>query len=97
VEASLFGQHALVYVVLLFGAIALHRRVLNFSLLGQSLHILPLLIAGELIATAIRLLAGDELPMPAHFIGPLLGALIWIPLSVLFRLPRLPKAGIDRV
>lgn len=96
VEASLFGQHALVYVVLLFTAIALHRRVLNFSLAGQSLHILPLLVAGELIAMAIRLLAGDEMPAPAHFVGPLIGALLWIPLCVLFRLPRLPKTG-DRV
>lgn len=97
VDASLFGQHALVYVVLMFAAIALHRRVLNFSLFGQSLHIVPLLVAGELIATAVRLLAGDELPAPAHFFGPLIGALLWIPLSVLFRLPRLPKTGGDRV
>lgn len=97
VEGSLFGQHALVYVVLLFTAIALHRRVLNFSLVGQALHILPLLIAGELIATAIRLIAGDEFPALLHFLGPLIGALLWIPLSALIRLPRLPKAGGDRV
>lgn len=97
VEASLFGQHALVYVVLLFTAIALSRRVLNFSLVGQSLHILPLLVAGDLLATAVRLLAGNELPVPAHFLGPLIGALLWLPMSVLLRLPRLPKTGGDRV
>lgn len=97
VNGSLFGQNALVYVVLLFTGIALHRRVLNFSLVGQAFHILPLLMAGELIATAVRLLAGDEFPSPAHFLGPLVGALLWIPLSALIRLPRLPKAGGDRV
>ncbi|RPI45425.1 MAG: rod shape-determining protein MreD [Betaproteobacteria bacterium] len=97
VNASLFGQHALVYVALLFAAIGLHRRVLNFSLVGQSLHILPLLFAGDLISIAVRLLAGDELPAPAHFAGALIGALMWIPLSVLFRLPRLPKTSPDRV
>jgi len=97
VDASLFGQHALTYVTMLFAAIALHRRVLNFSLVGQSLHILPLLIAGDLIAMAVRLLAGYELPASTHMIGSLVAALLWTPLCVLFRLPRLPKAGIDRV
>lgn len=97
VEGSLFGQHALVYVMQLFAAIALSRRVLNFSLMGQSLHIVPLLLGGELVATAARLLAGDELPGSAHFLGPLIGALLWIPLSALIRLPRLPKTGADRV
>lgn len=97
VEGSLFGQHALVYVIQLFAAIALSRRVLNFSLIGQSFHIVPLLMGGELVATAARLLAGDELPGLAHFLGPLIGALLWIPLSALIRLPRLPKTGGDRV
>jgi rod shape-determining protein MreD len=96
-DASLFGQHALVYVALLFAAIGLSRRVLNFSLFGQSLHIVPLLIAGDLLALAVRLLTGDELPPLTHFIGSLIGALIWIPMSVLFRLPRLPKINVDRV
>lgn len=97
VEGSLFGQHALVYVTQLFAAIALSRRVLNFNLLGQSLHILPLLIGGEFIATAVRLLAGSELPAALHFVGPVIGALLWMPLSGLIRLPRRPKTGGDRV
>lgn len=97
IDASLLGQHALAYVSMLFAAIALSRRVLNFSLLGQSLHILPLLLAGDLIALAVRLLAGDELPAPVHFLGAVIGALAWMPLSMLFRLPRLPKTGADRV
>jgi rod shape-determining protein MreD len=97
VDASLFGQHALVYVALLFAAIGSSRRVLNFSLIGQTLHIVPLLIAGDLIALAVRLLAGDELPSLRHFGGSLIGAFLWIPISVLFRLPRLPKINVDRV
>lgn len=97
VDASLLGQHALAYVVLLYAAIGLSRRLLNFSLIGQSLHVLPLLLAAELLMTAVRLLAGDELPAAGHFFGPVIGALLWIPLSALFRLPRLPKANPDRV
>jgi len=97
VDASLFGQHSLAYVILLFAAIALSRRVLNFSLLGQTLHVLPLLLAGDLISLAVRLFAGDELPATAHFLGAVIGAVLWIPMSLLFRLPRLPKSGSDRV
>ncbi len=97
VDASLLGQHSLGYVVLLFGAIVLHRRVLNFSLIGQSLHILPLLLAGEILMIAVRLLAGGELPAPRLLLGPAIGALLWIPLSILLRLPRLPRAHPDRV
>ena len=96
-DASLLGQHALAYVALLFAAIALHRRVLNFSLIGQALHILPLLLAADVLMTAVRLLAGDELPAPSHLLGPVIGAALWVPLSALFRLPRLPRANPDRV
>jgi rod shape-determining protein MreD len=96
-DASLLGQHAFAYVVLLFAAIGLHRRVLNFSLIGQALHILPLLLAGEILMIAVRLLAGGEVPAAAHLLGPAIGALLWIPLSALVRLPRLPKANPDRV
>jgi rod shape-determining protein MreD len=95
-DASLFGQHALIYVILLFSAITMSRRVLNFSLLAQALHIFPLLIAADLVTLAIRLLAGHEAPPAAYFMNSLLGAALWVPLSVLFRFPRLPKSAIDR-
>ena len=96
-DAALLGQHALAYVVLLFAAIGLHRRVLNFSLVGQALHVLPLLFAADVAMIAVRLLAGDELPSASYLLGPVIGAALWIPLSALFRLPRLPRAHPDRV
>ena len=92
-EGSLFGQHALAYVVVLFGAIALHRRILNFHLLAQSLHIFPLLLGADLIVVGIRLIAGDELPPVGHFLGAAIGALLWVPLCALLRLPRVPKTN----
>lgn len=95
-DASLFGQHALIYVILLFAAITLSRRMLNFSLMGQSLHILPLLMAADLVTLAVRLLAGHEVPSATYFLNSLVGAAMWVPLSLLFRLPRLPKGNVDR-
>ena len=94
-DASLFGQHAAAYVALLFAAIALHRRILNFNLAAQSLHVFPLLLGAELISIAVRLIAGGELPPLGHFLGAATGALLWIPLCVVLRLPRVPKANPD--
>ena len=94
-DGSLLGQHPLAYVVLYFAAIALHRRVLNFGFLGQSLHVFPLLLGTELITVSVRVLAGDELPPAGHFLGAAISAVLWIPLCALLRLPRLPKTRID--
>lgn len=94
-DASLFGQHALAYVALLFAAIALHRRILNFSLPAQSLQLFPLLLGADLITVGVRLLAGGELPPLGHFLGAVIGAALWIPLCVVLRLPRVPKTVPD--
>ena len=94
-DASLFGQHALAYVALLFAAIALHRRILNFNLLAQSLHVFPLLLGADLINVAVRLIAGDELPPTGHFLGAVIGAVLWVPLCIVLRLPRVPKTTPD--
>jgi rod shape-determining protein MreD len=97
IDASLLGQHALAYVALLFTAIVLHRRILNFGFAGQTLHVVALLLAAELIMVPVRLLVGDELPRAVYFLGPFLGAALWGPLSLLLRLPRLPRPSADRV
>lgn len=94
-DASLFGQHALAYVVLLFAAIALHRRILNFNLAAQSLHVFPLLLGADLISIAVRLIAGGEVPPLGHLLGAAIGALLWIPLCIVLRLPRVAKANPD--
>ena len=94
-DASLFGQHALAYVVLLFAAIALHRRILNFNLAAQSLHVFPLLLGADLISIAVRLIAGGEVPPLGNLLGAAIGALLWIPLCIVLRLPRVAKANPD--
>jgi len=42
-DAALFGEHALAYTLLSYGAISLHRRILWFPFGGQAVHIVPLL------------------------------------------------------
>ncbi len=53
-DGSLFGQHALAYAVMMFTAIALHRRVSMFDMRHQILHVLPILLLMQLIVLGVR-------------------------------------------
>jgi rod shape-determining protein MreD len=91
-DASLFGQHALAYTLLLYGAIMLHRRVLRFGVVHQVLHVLPLLLATDLLILLLRVSAGAEFPGWRYFGASLVGAALWAPVSFLFRIPQVPKS-----
>lgn len=87
-HGALMGQHALAYVLLAYAASGLSRRVLWFPLFEQSLHVLPLLFATQLVMVLIRLAVGDEFPGLTYFLGSLTGALCWYPASYLLLLPQ---------
>ncbi|HRD95576.1 MAG TPA: rod shape-determining protein MreD [Rubrivivax sp.] len=76
-QGALMGQHALAYTLLSFVAITVHRRLLWFGVIEQALQILPLFIAGHVIALLVRLLAGDAFPGWWLLLAPLLEALLW--------------------
>jgi len=90
-DASLFGQHALGYTVLMYAAVVLHRRVLMLGLLSQVLQVAPLLLATDFIMLLIRLLMGAQFPGWGYFAPSLIGALLWAPVTVAFRLPQVPR------
>lgn len=56
-QGVLLGEHALVYSLLTFGAVSLHRRLMGFSVAGQSLHLLGLFLAALLVGALIQWLA----------------------------------------
>ena len=58
----LLGQHALTYSLLAFASISLSRRILWFSLWGQALHVVALLLLAQAVGAAVRLAAGAEFP-----------------------------------
>jgi rod shape-determining protein MreD len=91
----LLGQHALAYSLLAFVAITLSRRILWFPLWGQALHVAALLLLAQAVGALVRLAAGAEFPGWTLAVGPLLGAALWPPLSVLLLLPqrRPPEAS----
>ena len=95
-DASLFGQHALAYSVLAFGGIVLHRRVQMFDLRQQTLQIFPLLLLAYVIYAAIHWQVRGYIAWE-YFIGCLVSALLWIPLTILLQTLRRPRANSDQL
>jgi rod shape-determining protein MreD len=97
-QGAMLGQHALAYSVLSFLAIAIHRRLLWFTVPSQAAQVLPLFLAAHLIALVVRMLAGGSFPGLWIFLAPVLEALLWPVVSVLLLWPqrRAPNPDADR-
>jgi rod shape-determining protein MreD len=89
-DATLFGQHALAYAVLAYGAEYFRRRVLRFPLWQQAGHVALLLGLCAGIVLVIRVVGGAPLPDWTYIVPPLSGALLWPALSVLLQWPQRP-------
>ncbi|HEY0202086.1 MAG TPA: rod shape-determining protein MreD [Burkholderiaceae bacterium] len=76
-QSALLGQHALAYTALGYLAIAIHRRLLWFSVLAQAVQVLPLFFAAHAIEVLIRLAVGGIFPGIQVLIAPVLEALLW--------------------
>lgn len=87
-NAAVMGQHALAYVLLAYGASSLSRRVLWFPIASQALHVLPLLLAMQLVTVAVRLLGGGEFPGWSYFLSSISATVLWVPLTYLLLLPQ---------
>lgn len=85
---SVMGQHALAYLLLAYGASSLSRRVLWFPLGQQALHILPMLLATQIVMVVTRLVGGADFPGFGYFLGSFTGALLWYPLTFILLLPQ---------
>jgi rod shape-determining protein MreD len=87
-QGSLLGQHALAYTVLSFLAIALHRRLLWFTVPSQAAQVLPLFVVSHAVELSARLLAGGSFPGWAVLAAPLLEAALWPLATVLLLMPQ---------
>ncbi|OIQ92660.1 Rod shape-determining protein MreD [mine drainage metagenome] len=97
-QGALLGEHALAYALLSFFAVALHRRLLWFSLRTQALQVLPLFACAQVLEFGVRLALGANFPGWSVFVAPLLQAALWAPLSWLLLAPqrRAPDADAHR-
>ncbi len=87
-QTSLLGQHALAYTALSFLAIAIHRRLLWFSVPSQAVQVLPLFLAAHAIELALRMLAGGAFPGFNILLAPLMEAVLWPVISVILLAPQ---------
>ena len=87
-EGALLGQHALAYTLIAYFAIALHRRLLWFTVPSQAVQVLPLFVAAHVVQLLVRLAAGDLFPGWSLALAPLFEALLWPVASMLLLAPQ---------
>jgi rod shape-determining protein MreD len=86
-DSMLLGQHALTYVIVVFGAQVLRVRILSFLMPEQTLHILGLTFMAAAVMLVLNLLLGADLPGFLYVISPALTGLLWPPVNWLLYLP----------
>ena len=92
-DATYFGQHALAYAVLAYGAEYFRRRVLRFSPWQQAAQVAVLLGLCAAIVLLIRAVGGAPLPRWTYVVPSLVGALLWPLVSVVLQWPQRPPAS----
>lgn len=65
------------YTLLAFAALLLRRRILQFPLGQQALHILPVLLLLQFAMLGIKLAAGNSFAGWGYFLASFTGALLW--------------------
>ena len=95
-NASLFGQHALAYAALAFGGIVLHRRVQMFDLRQQTMQIFPVLLLAYVVYAIVHWQLNGYVAWE-YFIGSVVSALLWAPLTMLLQALRRPRPEPDNL
>jgi rod shape-determining protein MreD len=93
-DASLFGQHAVSYAVLAYGGILLHRRIQMFDLGQQTAQIFPVLLLAYVAYALVHWQLHGYIAW-TYFLGSLVSALLWVPLTLVLQALRLPGAAAD--
>jgi rod shape-determining protein MreD len=91
VDATVFGQHALAYSVLAYGAGYFRRRVLRFPLWQQAAQVAALLLLSSGLVLLVRIAGGASPPRWTYVVGSLTGALLWPPVTVVLQWPQRPQ------
>lgn len=95
-NGALFGEHALAYTLLSYGAITLHRRIQWFAVRSQAIYVCGLLLVAQLASAAVRLWVGGA--SPYWWLGLLssaLGAALWPVLNAALLAPQRRPAKRD--
>lgn len=94
-DSMLLGQHALAYVIAVFGTQVFRVRILAFLIPEQTLHVLGLTLVATCVMLGLNLLLGAEFPGFATFVSPALTAILWGPVNWILYLPAVRRRGGD--
>jgi rod shape-determining protein MreD len=97
-QGGLLGQHAMSYSVLSYFAIAIHRRLLWFTVSSQAAQMFPLFFAAHLVELMLRMVAGGTFPGLGLLAAPLIEVLLWPLANVVLLAPqrRAPNPDANR-
>lgn len=93
-DASLLGENALAYALLSYLAIMIHRRILWFPVLSQSLHVLPLLLFAQAIQILVHTSVSGRFPGLLQFVESLVAVALWPVISWMLLAPQ--RRAVDR-
>lgn len=90
-DGVVLGQHALGYVVGVFLVQYLHRRLMQFALPFQALHIFVILMLVEAVTLVIGWVSGKTPELRMLFTAVPIGAVLWYWVASLSRMPAAGK------
>lgn len=93
-HGNLLGENALIYTLLSYLAIVLHRKVLWLTGYKQIGYVLPLFLLAQIIETLLSFWASGKLVSMSFFLQSITTALLWPLITVLLLAPQ--KRVIDR-
>jgi rod shape-determining protein MreD len=92
-DGVLLGQHALGYVVGVYLVQYLQRRLMQFALHFQAMHVFVILLLVEVVTLVIGWISGKSPQVHMIFIAAPVGAVLWYGLAYLSRMPAAGKHG----
>jgi rod shape-determining protein MreD len=94
-NASILGQHALAYCVMVYFALIFRQRLRIFSLLQQAPQIGLILFIMQIQLVLIALLNDANFPGWHFFLSSVTGIFLWVPISFLLCIPLRSKPDPD--
>lgn len=87
-QTTLLGQHALIYVLVIYVAQRFSRRLMWFSPLTQALQLVPVFFCAHVLQMLIRMLAGGMFPGFWIALAPVLEMALWPVVSAILLAPQ---------
>lgn len=92
-DGNALGQHALAYTLAIFLTLVLRLRILKFKLWQQALHVLAILLAGQILMTITHLFLPTTFPGWGIFLASVVGAMLWPVISFALEYPQILAAN----